>query len=72
MDFLLNIVEKKKKLVIDETNPKIFVLNKKTIDVFDEQENFPRLLPHPVQLEELVKYYSIRWKRNNFNSINNE
>ena len=62
MNFFLNYVVSKKKLIIDKEKSNRLVLDKEVIDVLEEQYNFPREMPKPISLSEVTQYYSILWK----------
>ncbi len=39
------------------------VFDKEVINAFEEQNNFPREMPKPINLADLTKYYNVLWKR---------
>ena len=63
MNFYLNYVVANKKLIIDKEKSDRLVFDKEVINVFEEQNNFPREMPKPINLADLTKYYNVLWKR---------
>ena len=61
MNFYMNVVVPNKKLNFNKEKSKRLILNKDVINVIEEKTNFPRKFPQPISLEELTKYYSIKW-----------
>ena len=64
MNFFLEYVVTKRKLIIDKEKSNKLLFDKEIIDVLEEKNNFPRELPKPIKLSELTQYYSIVWKDN--------
>ena len=62
MDFYFKYVAPKEKLVIDNKNDDVLVLDKNLIKVFQEKKDFPKEMPKPISLCELTNYYNIVWK----------
>lgn len=73
MEYYLNIVlpAEKSRIETEKQNEEIFSLEKEVIKVIEENNNFPKELPKPIQLKDLTKYYGIKWK-NNLQKINKE
>ena len=74
MEYYYNIVlpaEKKFQKENSKQNDDIFKLEKEVIKVIEENNNFPREMPKPIKLNDLTKYYSIKWKKN-IKKINKE
>ena len=63
MNFYLDYVVTNKKLIIDKEKSDRLAFDKEIINVFEEQTNFPREMPKPINLADLTKYYNIFWKR---------
>lgn len=73
MEYYLNIVlpAEKSRIETEKQNEEIFSLEKEVIKVIEENNNFPKELPKPIQLKDLTKYYGIKWKKN-LQKINKE
>lgn len=73
MEYYLNIVlpAEKSRIETEKQNEEIFSLEKEVIKVIEENNNFPKEFPKPIQLKDLTKYYGIKWK-NNLQKINKE
>ena len=73
MEYYLNIVlpAEKSRIETEKQNKEIFSLEKEVIKVIEENNNFPKELPKPIQLKDLTKYYGIKWKKN-LQKINKE
>ena len=54
------------KIVLEKNLEKnIIPLDKELLNVFQEKSNFPKIMPKPINLNELTKYYSIIWRKKN-------
>ena len=73
MEYYLNIVlpAEKSRIETEKQKEEIFSLEKEVIKVIEENNNFPKELPKPIQLKDLTKYYGIKWKKN-LQKINKE
>ena len=73
MEYYLNIVlpAEKSRIETEKQNEEIFSLEKEVIKVIEENNNFPKELPKPIQLKDLTKYYGIKWKKS-IQKINKE
>ena len=73
MEYYLNIVlpAEKSRIETENQNEEIFSLEKEVIKVIEENNNFPKELPKPIQLKDLTKYYGIKWKKS-IQKINKE
>ena len=73
MEYYLNIVlpAEKSRIETEKQTEEIFSLEKEVIKVIEENNNFPKELPKPIQLKDLTKYYGIKWKKS-IQKINKE
>ena len=73
MEYYLNVVlpAEKSRIETETQNEEIFSLEKEVIKVIEENNNFPKELPKPIQLKDLTKYYGIKWKKS-IQKINKE
>ena len=65
MEYYLNTVLPAEESLLDteKQNEEIFLLEKEAIKVIEENNNFPKEMPKPIQLKDLTKYYGIKWKK---------
>ena len=65
MDYYLkHVYPKEKKKLENEKQSDAFKLKKDVIKVIEESNNFPKEMPKPIKLKDLIEYYGIKWKKN--------
>ena len=65
MDYYLkHIYPKEKKKLENEKQSDVLKFKKDIIKVIEDNNNFPKEMPRPIKLKDLLEYYGIKWRKN--------
>ena len=64
MNFFEKFVLPNKKLNINKEKKSRLILNKNIVEAIEEKKNFPKKIPNPINLKDVIDYYDQIWKTN--------